>query len=82
MNAIGPGDRIPVIVVGAVLGVFALTFLATTVSVTIYKLHKTRLEIGLKRELLERGMSADEIAVVISARPSRAAINEYHRTLT
>jgi hypothetical protein len=38
---------------------------------TVYKMHKNRLEDALKRELLERGMSADEIATVIRAKPSR-----------
>lgn len=38
----------------------------------IYKIHKTRVEDALKRELLDRGMSADEIATVLSAKPVRS----------
>jgi hypothetical protein len=57
-------------------GMIALTIVAfvviTTLSlITIYKMHKNRLEDSLKRELLDRGMSADEIATVVRARPNR-----------
>ena len=39
----------------------------------IYKIHRTRAETALKRELLDRGMSAEEIAIVVSARPSKGS---------
>ena len=48
----------------------SLLFGAIVISIiagTIYKMHKNRLDDALKRELLERGMSADEIATVMSA---------------
>lgn len=67
MNGLGPGERIPVIV----LGMFALVIVVTVLCGTIYKMHKNRLEDALKRELLDRGMSADEIATVVSAKPTR-----------
>jgi hypothetical protein len=67
MSALGPGERIPVIV----LGMFALVIMVIFISGTVYKIHKNRLEDALKRELLERGMNADEIATVIRAKPGR-----------
>jgi hypothetical protein len=41
------------------------------ICVTIYHLHKSRAEVALKRELLDRGMSADEIATIIRATPPK-----------
>jgi hypothetical protein len=81
MNALGPGDRLPVLVVGIVFSAFALISFMAIVSITIYKLHKNRLEIALKRELVERGMSPDEIATIIRAKPTKAAINDYCGTV-
>ena len=49
-------------------------FIVLTAIVTsgfvINSIHRRRAETDLKRELLERGMSADEIATVIRAKPS------------
>ena len=42
-----------------------------TGGIVINSMHRRRTETDLKRELLERGMSADEIATVIRATPSR-----------
>jgi hypothetical protein len=67
LNALSRGEGLIVIVVGMFVLVMAIIFICGTV----YKMHKNRLEDALKRELLERGMSADEIATVIGAKPSR-----------
>ncbi len=37
------------------------------ICLTIYKIHKTRAEDALKRELLDRGLSATEIATIVGA---------------
>jgi len=39
------------------------------ICLTVYKIHKSRSDYALKRELLDRGMSADEIATIIRAAP-------------
>jgi hypothetical protein len=60
--------------------VFAVLFFAmaglvaivTTMFATIYGMHKSRLEDSLKRELLDRGMTADEIVAVIRAKPTKS----------
>lgn len=64
-----------------VLCVFAFVATLTVITVTIYKMHRNRLEDALKRELLDRGMSADEIATVIRATPSKrgSALRGDHR---
>jgi hypothetical protein len=57
--------------------IMPIFFIALTTIVTggiaINAVHRRRSEIDLKRELLERGMSADEIATVIRATPIRAS---------
>jgi hypothetical protein len=42
-----------------------------TGGIVINSIHRRRTETELKRELLERGMSADEIATVIRATPKK-----------
>jgi hypothetical protein len=75
MNALGPGERVSVILLGAC----ALIMVVMMISGTIYGMHKNRLDDALKRELLERGMSADEIATVIGAKPSSTGLRGLRR---
>jgi hypothetical protein len=48
---------------GTVLFVFTIGF----ITYTIRSIHRSRLETELKRELLDRGLSVDEVAKVIQA---------------
>jgi hypothetical protein len=68
LAALDSGERTGLMVVCC----WVLFFIVSAVLFTVYKIHKNRLEDALKRELLDRGMSADEIAIVIRARPGRA----------
>lgn len=54
-----------VVVIGCATGV--LCTLITFVSTTINSIHHRRVEADMKREMIERGMSADEITKVIEA---------------
>jgi hypothetical protein len=54
-----------VVVIGCATGVICT--LITSVSSTINSIHRRRLEADMKREMIERGMSADEIAKIIEA---------------
>ncbi len=55
---------------GIIAGIFIGGILVIgMISGLIYSIHKNKTENALKRELLDRGMSADEIATVISAKP-------------
>jgi hypothetical protein len=54
----------------AVVLVFSVAAVAV-VCLTIYLVHKNRAEIALKRELLDRGLSADEIATIVNAKPDK-----------
>lgn len=64
-----PGDLtiLSLIVIAAVLVAIAI------IGSIIYAMHKNRLEDSLKRELLDRGMNADEIATVIRAKTGTKA---------
>jgi len=49
----------------------ALVVIMITIFTAVYAMHKNRLEDSLKRELLDRGMSADEIVAVVRAKPTK-----------
>jgi hypothetical protein len=68
-SSLGPGERFPLLVLGG----FAVIFIITLVACTMYAMHKNRLNDQLKRELLDRGMSADEIATIVNAKPRKRA---------
>jgi hypothetical protein len=52
-----------IVALGCITGV--IITLACLISSAISSVHQRRLEIELKREMLDRGMSADEVAKVI-----------------
>jgi len=66
--AVSSGDVIPVLVMVIIGAVTAIAI----ISGVIYAIHKNRLEHALKRELLDRGMSADEIATVVRAKAGKS----------
>jgi hypothetical protein len=67
LSGLDPDKRFALItvVVGCATGVICT--IVMFVSSTINSVHRRRLEADLKREMLDRGMSADEIATVIEA---------------
>jgi len=52
----------------AIISVFSAAAIIA-ICITVYMIHRSRAENALKRELLDRGMSADEIATVVKAKP-------------
>lgn len=60
-------DRFALCITLVVFGVFALVIIVGLITHTIAKVHRTRLEATLKRELLDRGLSVEEITSVIAA---------------
>jgi hypothetical protein len=67
LSELDPGQRFSliVIVVGCAAGV--LCTLVTSISRTINSIHHRRMEAEMKRDMIERGMSADEITKIIEA---------------
>ena len=67
LSDLDPNKRFALItvVIGCATGVICTV--VVFVSSTINSMHRRRLETDMKREMIERGMSADEIAKVIEA---------------
>jgi hypothetical protein len=67
LSELDPSDRfaLVIIIVGCATGVICT--LAAVISGTIKSIHHRRVEADMKREMIERGMSADEITKVIEA---------------
>jgi hypothetical protein len=70
-------SRFALCVVMVVMGLAALVLIVSIVARTVSMIQRARLEDALKRELLDRGMSANEIAQVVeaSAGPRRWWLN-------
>jgi hypothetical protein len=60
-------ERFPLLIIAIGCGTGVIIVLAAIISSAITSAHQRRLEIELKREMLDRGMSADEVAKVIEA---------------
>jgi hypothetical protein len=67
LTPIEPDERFALCITTIVVGLTAMVFVIGIVSHAIGKVHRVRLENALKRELLDRGMSAEEITEVIAA---------------
>lgn len=65
--ALSPGDRMGLLF----FSLIALVAMVSIVGGFIYHIHKNRLDDALKRELLERGMSAEEIVAVMNCKPQK-----------
>jgi hypothetical protein len=67
LPVIAPADFTMLLVTVIVAVLVAILIVATTV----FKIHKSRLDDALKRDLLDRGLSADEIATIIGAKSNK-----------
>jgi predicted RNA methylase len=67
MSDLDPNKRfaLVVVVIGCVTGVICTAVLF--ISSSVVSIHRRRTEIEIKREMIERGMSADEITKIIEA---------------
>ena len=63
-DRIGSGEIVPIFVIGAPL-VVILVALAFSL---FNKIHRRNAEIAFKREMLDRGLSADEIERILAAK--------------
>ena len=67
MSAIQPDERFALCVVAIIFGVTLAVFTIGIISLLVRSIHRSRVETALKRELLDRGLSVDEIAKVVKA---------------
>jgi uncharacterized membrane protein YqhA len=65
-------DQAPVALMLAAIGATMVVLVVAVVSFAVYRAYRNRLNDGLKRELLERGMSAEDIIAVVRAAPTKA----------
>jgi hypothetical protein len=63
LTSVDPGVLIPIVT----LSLAALCLLAPVVAICWYKIHKNSIAAALKQDMLNRGMSADEIKTVLEA---------------
>jgi hypothetical protein len=71
LSSVNQRDQMPIVVTLFCVTAAALVIVAVIVAFTVYKVHRNRLNDSLKRELLERGLSADDIVEVVRATPLR-----------
>ncbi len=69
LSGIGPDQRFGLLMIAMAFGMGCILGLAGIVSGTIGSIHRRRSEMDLKREMIERGMSADEITKIIESAP-------------
>jgi hypothetical protein len=62
-------DLAPLVVFSLTCAVVAVIVVATIASKTTCRIHKAQLEDALKRELVDRGFAADEIAKIVETSP-------------
>ena len=63
-DRIGSGDIVPIFVVGAPLVVILIALAFSLFN----KIHRRNAEIAFKREMLDRGLSVDEIERILAAK--------------
>ena len=63
-NRIGTGEIVPLFTVGTLMSVIVIALAFSLFN----KVHRRNAEIALKREMLDRGLSADEIERILAAK--------------
>jgi signal transduction histidine kinase len=64
-----------------VVCLIAAVLIVMIVALSIHSIHRNRLDDSLKRELLDRGMSADEIATIMVRMPRTRRIEHVATTI-
>jgi hypothetical protein len=77
---IDPGERFPLLVIAIVFGTVLIITTVGMLSLMARSIHHRRLEVELKRDLLDRGMSAEEVARVVEASSGRGGL--FNRSAT
>jgi hypothetical protein len=75
-----PQFRFVLMIVSIVFGSLLIISIVGIVSAVARSIHHRRLEIELKRELIDRGMSADEVARVVEASAGKRGCGSHRVT--
>jgi hypothetical protein len=68
LSSFDAGERFPLVVVMIMFGTMALVLIVAIIAFTTRSMCKHRLDDALKRELVDRGMNAEEIEQIVAAR--------------
>jgi mannose/fructose/N-acetylgalactosamine-specific phosphotransferase system component IIC len=74
LSALEADERLALSVVVMALSLSAAVLVVAIVAYTIRAVHKHRLDDALKRELLDRGLTAEEIALVVQTKSGRCGM--------
>ena len=74
VNQISGADLAMIVTMFFFFATLLIIMITVTVSKTVYRMQKNRLEAALKRELVDRGFSATEIVEIIAASASPGAV--------
>jgi hypothetical protein len=72
---IDSGERFPLFVITIIFGTGLIITIVGMLSLMARSIHHRRLETDLKRDLLDRGMSAEEVARVVEASAGRRGLS-------
>jgi hypothetical protein len=67
LDRIGTNDYIPILAIVSVFGTILIVSLASIISRAVYKIRSDATAAQLKQDMLDRGMSAEEIKTVLEA---------------
>jgi hypothetical protein len=77
---LSPGDRLPVVIVTIVFAAGIIIASVAIIGGFVHTFNRHRLETDLKRELLDRGLSPDEVVRVIQASAGKNGVGGRHIT--
>ena len=67
LDRLGSGDLFPVVIVSIVFGSLLLLSVFAIIATCVYKIRRHSIAAQLKQDMLDRGMSAEEIKTVLEA---------------
>jgi len=69
LDRLSSGDVLPIVIVAIICGSILLISLTAIIASCVYKIRRVATAARLKQDMLDRGMSADEIKAVLDAGP-------------
>jgi hypothetical protein len=77
LSSLDRNDQIPIAIMAMLTLAAVIVIVVTIVSFTVYKVHRNRLTDALKRELIERGTSSDDIVAIVRATPTKGRLDRH-----
>jgi hypothetical protein len=69
LDRLGTDEIIPIAIFTIIFGTVLIVALSVIISWCVYKIRRDSIAAQLKQDMLDRGMSAEEIKTVLEARP-------------